>query len=70
MQVLANQIEARYLEMNFGNEVKTVTELELVVSEAAAVARTARGRIQSDSGLDPRGFEVLPDPQRRKPYRG
>jgi hypothetical protein len=62
MEDVAAQIESRYVEMTHGPEAAAVDALESVVAEADAIARTARGKVQSESGMDSRTFDGIAGP--------
>jgi len=59
---VANSVEARYLEMEYGSEMRELEALDRVVSEGEAVAAIARNDLMSELELDQREFNELMRP--------
>lgn len=66
MKPVAKQAESNYLSLVYGTEGAAVEALQDVVDEARAIARAARGRIQSESNLDNHAFDGVAGPAEQK----
>jgi hypothetical protein len=62
---LAEEIEARYLEMTYGPEIAEIKAIEAVLAEADAAVKVARQGLQMGAEMTEREFDRLAAPIER-----
>jgi hypothetical protein len=63
---LAEQVEERYMELTYGDEIAAIKSMEAVVDEGDAAIGAARVLIQGVTDLDDRDFNLLMRPIEQK----
>lgn len=63
---IADQIEQRYFELAYADEISAITSMEAVIAEGDAAVSIARGMFQGTMGMEEREFENFMVPIERR----